>query len=131
MEDSKFVYWCDMGRFSPFIHASPINITEQFRDRILHSQKTVIMTSATLSTAGNFDYLKARLGIEDAMEQLLPSPFDFSTQTLFYLPRHLPEPTDKAFPEMSHDPAKLSTTIPYRASVIVFPEIVLSIRLSR
>jgi len=55
----------------------------------------VIMTSATLTTAGEFDYLRGRLSAEDAYELALGSPFDYETATMLYLVNDIPEPNDR------------------------------------
>ncbi len=52
--------------------------------RYLWNEKTsVIVTSATLTAAGEFDYLKGRLNAEEADELALGSPFDFETAAFF------------------------------------------------
>jgi len=56
-----------------------------------------VLTSATLSTDGNFDYSKGRLGIEDARELLLGSPFDYQRSTLILAPSDMPEPNQQGY----------------------------------
>jgi DNA polymerase-3 subunit epsilon/ATP-dependent DNA helicase DinG len=53
------------------------------------------MTSATLTTAGEFDYLKGRLNADEADELAVGSPFDYESSTLLYLVNDIPEPFDK------------------------------------
>jgi ATP-dependent DNA helicase DinG len=55
-----------------------------------------VFTSATLASAGGFDYFQSRLGLEDAETVLLPSPFDFSRQGTIYLPK-MPPPNSNNF----------------------------------
>ncbi len=59
-----------------------------------HEKASVILTSATLTTHGEFDYLKLRLNGADASELMVGSPFDYETSTMLYLPQDIPEPTD-------------------------------------
>jgi ATP-dependent DNA helicase DinG len=60
--------------------------------------KTVVLTSATISTNGNFDYIRTRLGLpEDCLTGIYPSHFDFLNQTLMYIPKDLPNPKDPDF----------------------------------
>ena len=47
-----------------------------------------VMTSATLSVGGDFAYVRDRTGIEGAEERIVPSPFDYRTQAVLYLPKH-------------------------------------------
>jgi len=60
--------------------------------------KTIVFTSATLSTNGNFDYVRSRLGIpENALEGISPSHFAFDRQTLMYIPKDMPNPNSPDF----------------------------------
>ena len=73
--------------------AAPIDISGEFKDKVLDKVKPIIFTSATLSTNGNFEFKKRGLGIEDADELLLGSPFDYRENTLLYIPESLPDPS--------------------------------------
>ncbi|MDD5433787.1 MAG: helicase C-terminal domain-containing protein [Nitrospira sp.] len=53
---------------------------------------SIIMTSATLTAGGDFDYLKKRLGITEFREKIIGSPFDYKSQAMFYIDRTLPPP---------------------------------------
>jgi DNA polymerase-3 subunit epsilon/ATP-dependent DNA helicase DinG len=57
----------------------------------------VVLTSATLSTEDNFDYIKARLGFEDSRELLLGSPFDYKASTVILAPSDIPEPDQQGY----------------------------------
>jgi ATP-dependent DNA helicase DinG len=59
--------------------------------------RTTILTSATLTVDGAFDYIRTRLGIGDADECRLPSEFDFSRQAILYLPQRMPDPREDRF----------------------------------
>jgi len=56
----------------------------------------VILTSATLTTEGSFDYLRNRLFADEADELALGSPFDYESSALLYLVDDIPEPADAA-----------------------------------
>jgi ATP-dependent DNA helicase DinG len=49
---------------------------------------TAILVSATLEAP----FLRRRLGLDDARELVLPSPFDYREQALLYVPDRFPEP---------------------------------------
>lgn len=61
---------------------------------IWYEKRAVVLTSATLTTTGNFDYIRNRLQAIDAEEMTLGSPFDYQTAALLYLVNDIPEPTD-------------------------------------
>jgi ATP-dependent DNA helicase DinG len=56
-----------------------------------------VLTSATLTVEGTFDYVRDRLGIERADTVRLPSEFDFSRQAILYLPPRMPDPRSPEF----------------------------------
>jgi len=93
--DSKdHVFWCEVRGRGIFLWASPINISGIMEDRLFARVNSAILTSATLSTGGNFVFAKSRLGIEDADELIIPSHFDFQNQSILYVPKNIPEPRE-------------------------------------
>lgn len=92
-----YVYWCETQGRSVFLHASPIDISEDMRRNIFHQIPRVILTSATLSTANTFDFVKERLGLGRPVELIVDSPFDYEQQAVLYLPKWMPEPNSKDF----------------------------------
>lgn len=90
--------WYEKKKRGVTFHSSPLDISETMREDLYEGTKTVIFTSATLSTNGRFDYIRSRLGIpEDALEGIYPSHFDFKEQSLFYIPLDLPGPNAPDF----------------------------------
>jgi ATP-dependent DNA helicase DinG len=51
-----------------------------------------VFTSATLSVGEDFAHFTSRLGLGEAETLAIPSPFDFESQSLLYLPPDLPDP---------------------------------------
>lgn len=66
-------------------------------DAILWRTRTCILTSATLAVDGGFDFLKQELGIREAEEAVLGSPFDYRQQAALYVPRQMPLPASPDF----------------------------------
>jgi ATP-dependent DNA helicase DinG len=95
--DVAVVRWAERRGRGLFLRTSPLDVSADFRRTILASAKAVILTSATLSAAGRFDFLRSRLGIEQAQEFRAASPFDHSRQAILYVPRHLPDPRSPGF----------------------------------
>jgi ATP-dependent DNA helicase DinG len=52
-----------------------------------------VLVSATLERR----FLRARLGLEDTREVVLPSPFDYREQALVYVPSRFPEPRSPGY----------------------------------
>jgi ATP-dependent DNA helicase DinG len=98
-EEDSHVYFVETRGRGVFLKATPIDVSERLQELLFSNVRAAVLTSATLAVDGGFAYLKARLGIEEADELLLPSPFDFSEQAIFYVPRRMPEPQSPAFVE--------------------------------
>lgn len=96
--DPSNVYWLDINSRSErlSVHVAPLHIGPMMEKYLWHEKQSVILTSATLTTNGDFDYLRSRLNADEADELMLGSPFDFETSTLLYLPTDMPEPFDRS-----------------------------------
>jgi ATP-dependent DNA helicase DinG len=92
------VRWVEVKPRSIAVGASPIDVAGPFRDGVLFRIPSAVLTSATLSTGGDFAFLRSRLGIDfDAGELSFPAPFDYGRQARLYVPAHLPDPRDDGF----------------------------------
>jgi ATP-dependent DNA helicase DinG len=80
-----FVYWAERENMRYRLVASPIDVAGTLRDNLFGKTGTIVLTSATLSAAGSFTYIKNRLGLDAPTELLLDSPFDFEKQALLYI----------------------------------------------
>jgi ATP-dependent DNA helicase DinG len=100
-KEKNMVYWWERRGRGVFLEATPIDVAPILRERLFGTVGTVILTSATLAVGGNFDFLKRRLGIENAKERILDSHFDFPRQVLLYTPLHLPDPREPNFTPMA------------------------------
>jgi DNA polymerase-3 subunit epsilon/ATP-dependent DNA helicase DinG len=94
---SNTIYWVEVkpdGRM-PSLHAAPLHIGPLMERFLWHEKASVILTSATLTAAGEFDYLRERLQAVDAYELALGSPFDYENAALLYLANDIPEPRQR------------------------------------
>ena len=95
--DDSYVYFVEFRGRGTFLRASPIDVSTIVRDLLLDRMQTTVLTSATLTVDGRFDYIRERLGIGDADEIRLASEFDFRQQALLYLPPGMPDPRSDNF----------------------------------
>jgi len=95
--DPNQVYWAEVqsdGRRLS-LNVAPLHIGPLMQEHLWHQKSSVILTSATLTTHGEFTYLQGRLFGQDADTVALGSPFDYESSTLLYVPNNIPEPTDR------------------------------------
>jgi ATP-dependent DNA helicase DinG len=91
-EDKKFVYWIERRGRGTFLRASPIDVSGLLQEKLFEKVPTVVLTTATLSSAGNFNFIRERLGLDEAEEMIAESIFDFEHQAVLYLPERMPDP---------------------------------------
>jgi len=95
--DTNFVYWAGVGAGSdnPTIHAAPIHIGSMMEKYLWNEKESVILTSATLRSNENFDFIQDRLHATSVKTLEVGSPFNYRESTLIYVPNDIPEPNDR------------------------------------
>lgn len=91
------VYWVERARSRNReriqLMAAPIHIGPLLQNHLYSQLDTVVMTSATLATAGgSFEYFQARTGLAEAETLCLGSPFDYAQQAQLILLEGMPDP---------------------------------------
>ena len=99
MKDPDYITWVQPRGRGLALSASPIHVAGLLRAELFDRIRSVVLTSATLSSGGNFDYIKGRVGLSDTADLLLPSPFDHPRQGILFLPQGLPYPDSPHFVE--------------------------------
>jgi ATP-dependent DNA helicase DinG len=104
--DPSYVYQMKGTPDDCSFEAIPILVSPYLSEALFQQQKTIILTSATMSVNNKLDYFRNRLGIDERAEALIfPSPYDFKNNTILYLPTHLPIPN--RYPEEFAEAATL------------------------
>jgi ATP-dependent DNA helicase DinG len=96
-DDKHFVYWLERRGRGAFLRASPIDVSGLLQDRLFDRVETVVLTSATLASAGSFNFIRERLGLAEAEDLVAPSGYDYESQAVLYLPQRLPDPRSPQF----------------------------------
>jgi ATP-dependent DNA helicase DinG len=92
--DERNVYWVEIqpNTYRLVFQSAPLNIGPMMEQYLWHEKSAIILTSATLTTNNEFDYIRNRLNADEAEELVLGSPFDFESSTMLYLVNDVPEP---------------------------------------
>ncbi len=89
------VRWVSQGgRGSLSLSSAPIAVAPLLGGVLWNKHRTVVLTSATLATGRppSFDFLRERIGLEEADELSVGSPFDFSRQARVVIRSDMPDP---------------------------------------
>ena len=92
------IYWLEVSRerANPVtLHAAPLHVGPLVEEHLWGNLETVVLTSATLRSSGNFDYLRERLNADEVRTVEVGSPFDYRSSTLVYVPSDMPEPAQR------------------------------------
>ena len=85
-----YCYWYEGNGRQFGLHITPLTVADKFGAQLEAKEAAWIFTSATLEVGGTFNHFCQCLGIEDATQKILPSPFNYSEQSLLCVPRYLP-----------------------------------------
>ena len=101
--EKNYVYWIEKRGRGMFLRASPIDVSNLLQEKLFEKVETVVMTSATLSSNGKFDFIKDRLGLDNGKVDTLlaPSAFDYEKQAVIYLPKSMPDPRSPDFTQLA------------------------------
>lgn len=101
--ERNFVYWFERRGHGVFLAATPIDVSQILRERLFEQFDTVVLTSATLTVASRFEFIRQRLGLDHGKERVLPPEFDYARQALLYLPKKMPDVRDAGFAAAAAD----------------------------
>ncbi len=94
--DENTIYWLHLNlSYGVSINTAPLNIGDLVEQYVWSTKQSVILTSATLQTTGNFDYIQKTLNAETVETLALNSPFNYRQSTLVFIPNDMPDPNER------------------------------------
>jgi ATP-dependent DNA helicase DinG len=97
-DEDNYVCWTENKGNSnfPSLHISPVEVKEQLYRYLFASKAATVLTSATLTVGGRFDYFIESIGLDlggDSPKTLqLDSPFNYKENVLLGMATDLPDP---------------------------------------
>ncbi len=99
-DTGELVRWVEIPKGDPHrtrLCMAPLHVGATLAESLFSPMRATVLTSATLATDGDFEFLSRRLGLdalpqEDIHQLLLDSPFDFAQRTCLAVPTDGPEP---------------------------------------
>ena len=97
---NEAIHWVNvnpsMGTIS--LHSAPLDVSPILAEKLFAEKDCVILTSATLTAGGSFNFLKRRVGLDnDADELLVGSPFDYERAAQALIPDDMPQPNANGY----------------------------------
>lgn len=96
--DANTIYWLSIGQGAnelPSVNSAPLHIGGLMEQHLWNAKESVVLTSATLRTGEDFEFLRSRLNAESVPSLEVGSPFNYRDSTLVYVTQDAPEPNDR------------------------------------
>ena len=81
-----------------------LDISKSLADLLFNSFDSSVLVSATMTTGNKFDFIRSRLGLNEALipkklmvEKIYDSPFDYNKQSMVCVPSDIPYPHEPQF----------------------------------
>ena len=106
--DGNSIHWLEVNpqqQEAISLHSAPLDVSGILAEKLFDEKDCVILTSATLSANGDFEYLKRRVGFpgsavdggKGAGELLVGSPFDYERAAQALIPEDMPQPNANGY----------------------------------
>ena len=100
-EENNHVFWLEKrGKKSNTKlnqMSAPLEISDLLNEYLWERLDSLILTSATLTVDGNFDFFAKGLGLKNADTLKIESPFDYKNQAVLAIPGDIPQANSKNF----------------------------------
>ena len=99
MPSMERIYWVSLnpGTGQTALNMAPLDVSRALREHLFSRCAAVVLTSATLTIDRSFTYVRERLGLDEAQELAVPSPFDYAASTLLCVAEDLSEPGEPGY----------------------------------
>jgi len=87
----NYVSWIERRDRGIFLEACPVDVSGMLQEKLFTRVPTCVLTSATLTVADSFGYMRERLGLNEARELSLATEFNVQKQALLYIPKSMPD----------------------------------------
>src|SRR2546422_8667671 len=87
----NYVSWIERRDRGIFLEACPIDFSGMLQEKLFTRIPTCVLTSATLTVADSFTYIRERLGLSEGRELSLATEFNVRKQALLYIPKEMPD----------------------------------------
>ena len=100
--DDPICRWVELARTAKRSHTASlayahIDVADTIRKLLWRPFPGTVVTSATLTVAGRFQYWRRRTGLDFGTDAEFPSPFDHARQAMLALPKDQPSPNQPNF----------------------------------
>jgi ATP-dependent DNA helicase DinG len=103
----NYVSWIERRERGIFLEACPIDVSNMLQEKLFTRIPTCVLTSATLTVADSFAYMRSRIGMTEGRELSLATEFDVQKQALLYIPTSMPDYRHPAYTERAAEEIRM------------------------
>lgn len=103
----NYVSWIERRGRGIFLEACPIDVSGMLHESLFSRVPSCVLTSATLTVAESFGYIRTRLGLNDSRELSLSTEFNVRKQALLYIPKGMPDYRHPSYLDRAADEIRL------------------------
>ncbi|GAB4220386.1 MAG: helicase C-terminal domain-containing protein [Spirochaetota bacterium] len=100
MDDDSYVYWLEKEKNAQgtvTMCGQPLDVASIIHKEVVEYYDHLAFVSATLSVNNTFDYFVQSIGLSNVQTVILPSPFDFASQSVLFIDKENVDPSEEAF----------------------------------
>jgi len=116
----NYVSWIERRERGVFLEACPIDVSGMLEERLFTRIPTCVLTSATLTVADSFAYMRTRLGLNEGRELSLATEFNVRNQALLYIPQGMPDYRHPSYLERAAEEIRLVLRISQGRAFVLF-----------
>ncbi len=105
-EGNDYIYWIEKEKlkntYRITLKITPLDIAQEMQEKVYSVYDKIVFTSATLAIKDNFEFFKKSVGLipkiidhSSIEEIILPTPFDYESNVIIYLPESVPDPKNE------------------------------------
>ena len=103
----NYVSWIERRDRGIFLEACPVDVSGMLQEKLFTRIPSCVLTSATLTVADSFAYMRARLGFSEGRELSLATEFNVRKQALLYIPKGVPDYRHPSYVERAAEEIRL------------------------
>ncbi len=99
---NDLIYWIEVNPRGEklSLNAAPLRVGPLVQKHLWYQKASVVLASATLTTHGEFNYLRNTLDANEVDALSLGSPFDYESSALLFVANDMPEPNAFNYQQM-------------------------------
>lgn len=107
-DDTPLARWADIRDNGITFNSAPVEVGNILGRHFAEPERAFVFTSATLSTGGSLEPFAESVGLEEPVQEIRQSPFDYAGCSVLLVPEGMPTPRGGSTPEHAREVVDVS-----------------------